>query len=364
MIVFRHLCAMVWRLTWMMTLVLLLISLANRFRQYLEKAAQGELDSGLLALLLACRLPEFLQLILPLAMFLGVLLGCGRLQADREFIALGAAGYSRARLLVYLWLACLPIMALTMVVSLWLTPVGLERSSVLLQNMEQRAGFHHWTPGHFQQLPKLRGIIHIGGQGADAGVAENWFLAEQVGDWPDPPSWNLSLADQASLLERPDGYGLELRQGQLYQGVGVSGTPQIIGFTSLFRLLPFPVPEAAPDSFQGRDARSLWRSAQPADQALLQWQLSLALMIPVVVMLAFALATLFPRGGAYTTLLPGVVLFLAYLALLGLARELLEQERLWRWAGLFWVHGLFAALGLLLLTARRGWWNWKRRSGR
>ena len=61
--------------------VLLLISMSGRFVKYLADAAAGELSADVLFLLMGYRLPNFLELILPLSMFLGILLTYGLLMS-------------------------------------------------------------------------------------------------------------------------------------------------------------------------------------------------------------------------------------------------------------------------------------------
>ena len=51
--------------------VLLVIIMSGRFIKYLAQAAQGLLDPGVLLMIMGFRLPGFLQLILPLGLFLG-----------------------------------------------------------------------------------------------------------------------------------------------------------------------------------------------------------------------------------------------------------------------------------------------------
>ena len=69
-------------------LVLLLIGLGGRFIGYLQDAALGKYAADVLFTLMVYRLPEFLQLILPFALFLAVLLTFSRWYADSEMTVL------------------------------------------------------------------------------------------------------------------------------------------------------------------------------------------------------------------------------------------------------------------------------------
>ena len=75
MIVFRYLSREVLLTLSAVSAVLLVIIMSGRFVKYLAQAASGALDPGSLFLIMGFRLPGFLQLILPLGLFLGILLG-------------------------------------------------------------------------------------------------------------------------------------------------------------------------------------------------------------------------------------------------------------------------------------------------
>ena len=73
MIVFRYLSREVLLTLSAVSAVLLVIIMSGRFIKYLAQAASGQLDPGSLFLIMGFRLPGFLQLILPLGLFLGIL---------------------------------------------------------------------------------------------------------------------------------------------------------------------------------------------------------------------------------------------------------------------------------------------------
>ena len=73
-------------------LILLLVVLSGRFIQFLEKAANGELSVQLMLTMILWRVPSSLELILPLALTLSVLLVMGRMNQESELTILRAAG--------------------------------------------------------------------------------------------------------------------------------------------------------------------------------------------------------------------------------------------------------------------------------
>src|SRR3546814_17995547 len=75
----------------------------------------------------------------------------------------------------------------------------------------------------------------------------------------------------------------------------------------------------------------------------------LPLLVFVVTVLAVPLSKVNPRQGRFLKLLPAILLYMTYLALLIAARGWLDKGRIPATLGLWWVHGLFFAIGMLML---------------
>lgn len=65
--------------------------------------------------------------------------------------------------------------------------------------------------------------------------------------------------------------------------------------------------------------------------------------------LAVPLSRVNPRQGRFLKLLPAILIYMTYLALLIAARGALDKGKIPPQLGLWWVHGVFLVLGLLLL---------------
>ena len=101
MIIFRYLAREVLVTMSAVSAALLVIIMSGRFIKYLAEAASGALDPGVLFMVMGYRMPGFLQLILPLGLFLGILLAYGRLYLESEMSVLFASGISTQRILLY-----------------------------------------------------------------------------------------------------------------------------------------------------------------------------------------------------------------------------------------------------------------------
>ncbi|MDC6695409.1 LptF/LptG family permease, partial [Leclercia adecarboxylata] len=95
--------------------------------------------------------------------------------------------------------------------------------------------------------------------------------------------------------------------------------------------------------------RELMGSDNVRHQTELQWRPSLPLLVFVVTVLAVPLAKVNPRQGRFPKLLPAILLYMTYLAMLIAVRGAMDKGRIPLTLGLWWVHGLFLCIGLLML---------------
>ena len=87
-IIYRYLSSQLLSSTLAVAFVLSIIIFSGRFLGYMAEAASGKIEGWAVFLVLLYRLPEFMTLILPLSLFLGILLSYGRMYIDYEMIVL------------------------------------------------------------------------------------------------------------------------------------------------------------------------------------------------------------------------------------------------------------------------------------
>ena len=152
MIVFRYLSREVLVTLSAVSAVLLVIIMSGRFIKYLAQAAQGVLDPSVLFLIMGYRMPGFLQLILPLGLFLGILLAYGRLYLDSEMTVLSATGMSNRRLLGYSMAPAAIVAVIVAWLSLGLAPQGVAEVAKIFNQQDAMTEFDTLVPGRFQAM--------------------------------------------------------------------------------------------------------------------------------------------------------------------------------------------------------------------
>ncbi|MPQ68850.1 MULTISPECIES: LPS export ABC transporter permease LptF [Pseudomonas] len=351
MIVFRYLSREVLITLSAVSAVLLVITMSGRFVKFLAQAASGQLDPGSLFLIMGFRLPGFLQLILPLGLFLGILLAYGRLYLESEMTVLSATGMSQQRLLGMTMAPALLVALLVAWISLSLAPKGALQFQLLLNQQDAMTEFDTLVPGRFQELNDGSRVTYTEQLSDDRANLGGVFISEKrFGVNKKDRGISVLVAEKGRQEVRKDGNRyLILENGYRYDGSPGMADYRAIKYETYGVMLPKPeISEEVTD----RDAMmtsTLFGNPDLKAVAELQWRLSLPLLVFIVTLMAVPLSRVNPRQGRFLKLLPAILLYMAYLTMLISARGALEKGNLSPVLGMWWVHGLFLAIGLALL---------------
>ncbi|MGZ9737163.1 LPS export ABC transporter permease LptF [Pseudomonas azerbaijanorientalis] len=351
MIVFRYLSREVLLTLSAVSAVLLVIIMSGRFIKYLAQAASGLLDPGSLFLIMGFRMPGFLQLILPLGLFLGILLSYGRLYLESEMTVLSATGMSQQRLV---WMTMFPATLVALVVawlSLSLAPQGANQFQLLLNKQDALTEFDTLEPGRFQSLRDGTRVTYTERMSDDRVNLGGVFISQKnISSNNKDRGISVLVAEKGRQEIRPDGNRyLILDNGYRYDGSPGQADYRAIKYEEYGVLLPKP---EVSDEVTDRDAMptsTLIGSEDIRMRAELQWRISLPLLVFIVTLMAVPLSRVNPRQGRFLKLLPAILLYMAYLSILIAARGALDKGKIPAAVGLWWVHGIFLTIGLGLL---------------
>lgn len=352
MIVFRYLARQVMSTMLAVTLVLLLIFMSGRFIKYLAQAASGGLSPDILLQIMAYRLPGFLELILPLGFFLGILLAYGRMYLESEMTVLHACGYGRDRLLWHTMIMAMLVSLFVGAMSLYVSPWGMQKVERLFVQQSQLTEFEMLFPGKFQKLKTGDRVTYAKSLSDDKRKMFDVFISEE----PDGDEGiNLIRAKEGTQLIDPqngDRY-LVLHQGTRYQGVPGTNSFQVTMFDTYGVKIDVPDAEQRSVKEEAIPTQDLLGSKSPGEIALLQWRISIPMLVPVITLLGVALCKVNPRQGRFFHLLPSMMVYVVYLGLLIVVRKKLAKGEIPEYLGLWLVHLLFLGLAIVLLNKDR-----------
>ncbi|MDX1635414.1 MAG: LPS export ABC transporter permease LptF [Marinobacter sp.] len=346
-IIFRYLTRQVMISMLAVSGILLMVFMSGRFIKYLADAAAGELSGDVLFQIMAYRFPGFLELILPLGFFIGILLAYGRMYLESEMTVLYACGVSERQVLGQTLVGSLLVMLVVAAMSLYVSPWGMKQVEAIFNEQRQATEFEMLAPGRFQDLAGGGRVTYTKALSDDKRELQGVFIAEFA---PDGQGLTLISADTGSQFidEATGSRFLVLEEGTRFQGV-----PGQLDFDATrFEAYGLKVEGGSASQRREEEAIStleLMNSSDPEARALLHWRFSLPLIVPIVTLLAVRLSRVNPRQGRFFHLLPAMLLYILYLGLLIVARDALADQKVPEWLGMLWVHALFLALALWLM---------------
>jgi lipopolysaccharide export system permease protein len=343
------------------TLILLLIVVGTAVADLLAKIARGRIPADLLFTLIALRSVDALTVLMPLAVFLGVLLAYGRLWRDSEMAVLQSSGLDLGGVARPLALLIVPTMALLAAISFWLAPAAVRLSQTLLEEANRSLIIAGLEPGRFIELPGKDGEIYVGEMSSDGTefkrmFVENERLIKNASDKNDGRTRiDVITATHGYLYHDADGVGRYLA---LLDGFRVEGT---LGQDD-YRLMRFERNDIKlPDNESGDNDTAAKRSAptrvllrnsdDPVMRAEIHWRLAAPLSALVLTLLALPLAKSSPREPRYARLLVAVLAWWVFNTGLGIGRSWISQGKLAPAFGFWWVY--------LPTIAVAAWLIWK-----
>jgi len=335
---------------------LMVMMLGGRLIRYFGIAAEGNLDISLLFTIIGYNLPYLLELILPLAFFIALMLVFGRLYVDQEMAVINASGVSRgklARLMTPLILALFVGEAALSVVG---KPWGVRSSETIWQEQALTSAFDLIRPNEFitngnyhlyvgslsDNKKQLQDVILIQTKPVDqgSGIKNTDPDPTNQPSLPDLPkalidtmdSSNQSISkDTITLAKRAeqvanDGSGvnqLDLFQGRRYEvGAGSLKYNQVSFDRYRITLTESSKEVVTEDNIETQAIGTLWQAATGSEQigsvhamraakSELGYRLTLPWLMIIAPMLAVPLAQVRPRQGRWLRLFPSVLLFVS-----------------------------------------------------
>jgi len=331
------------------------VMLALFLAELLGDAAQGQLPSASVLLLLAFRLPEAVLLVGPLALMVGILMALGRLGEGSETVVMRSSGTGFGQALTPLLVLVAAWSLGLLAVSGWLAPGAVERTNALMSDAARHALVAGIRPGQFDSMDGGRLTVYVGEVDRDNGELGEVFVhyleqgeaemlvAERGRLWVDP-------ADQLPYLTLYDGY--QIRHDSR---LATAGRREIDFRQNDIRL---PVPEAATGS-EGEMAAvltELWPPATPAQFREWHWRLASPVAALLLGLLAVPLAQRPPRQGRFGVIVLALGLYLFYTNTIHAGLILLERRELASGPGLWPLHALIGVLaGVMLVRQFRRW---------
>jgi len=314
--------------------------------RYLTDATEGILAADAVFTLTMLKALIALEMLLPVALYIGLIVTLGRLYSDWEVTAMKASGISERRIMVPILMLAGTIGIVIAALSLWARPWAynelyeFQAEAKAFNNLEQlEAGKFHYDD------KRGRVVFMDARQGPDD--LTGLFVRTREGTDTQVISATTGRFDAFATAEK---HRLELNDARVFR-VGSDGRNLVGRFDEFTLWLPTAIPDPVgykPKRMTNAELRAV---DAPDASAELQWRQSTAVSALLLAMLAVPLARTQPRGGRYSKVMFAVVVYALYYNMLGVARTGVEQQAT---ANLWWAPGLLLIIVIgAFLTGRR-----------
>ncbi|MHB8405749.1 MAG: LPS export ABC transporter permease LptF [Gammaproteobacteria bacterium] len=340
-------------LTWAaVTIILMLILLSNRFALLLGDAAAGQLPRDTVFELLGLASVSYFIVVIPVALFLGVMLALGRLYRDSEMTTLLACGVSPGQVYRPLMVIALILAVILAGLSLEVAPWAVRLSTIVKTYGQHNAQVGSFESGRFKVDQNGRGVLYAAAVSRDGHALQNVFMEGPNGKRQDV----ISASSGTRQVSGDSGAGmLVLHDGYRYDGTPGQADFRIVQFAEHGIRISPAEPSLGPEGYAAMPTHLLLNNPDLAAASEFQWRLSVPLSALLLTLLAVPLARTSPRQGRYGKLFAAILAYMVYSNLVGIARVWLERNILPRSIGIWWVPVLLLLATLVLLYQQYGW---------
>lgn len=331
--------------------VLLVVMVLMSMTSLLGRAARGEQSETVLYILLGFQTLAKLDVLLPLAFYLGILLTLSRWYRDSEMTVLAACGIGLMHFMRPVTVLALAFGILVAAGAFYFTPLATRQIENVKIESTQRSEPSLIAAGVFTELPGAARIIYV------EKIKENGDLQGIFSSSLEAGKQGVLVAQSGNAFTDPktgDKF-VALHDGTFYEGAPGAPDYRIVEFSVYnFRIEPKKIGEAPVPTAGLPTIALLGRLANRDAIAELHWRLGKTIALFVLMLYAVAFAYTDVRRGRMSNLFVAIVVYFVYSNLLGIGETMLQKGRLPLAAGLWWVHGgmLLVAVHLLRQRAR------------
>ena len=320
--------------------ILLIVFAGISAADFLAGAATGILKADTVAALVLLKTIIAMEVLLPFALYVTVVVGLGRLHGDHEMTAMATCGYGQRRVQRALTLLFAVIAVLVASLSIWGRPMAYDRTYRIQARAEASFDLADLKAGQFYQSPDGDRVLLVDELDSRGKVMKGVFL------WIDRGDEDLVLT--AGEARRADGgregpHRMIFRDLQAYTLERKRGSVALSAQELVYDLAPEAI---APATYKRKAASTaqLLDSRQPRDIGELQWRLSRPLSALLLGFLASRIGRARPRRDRYGRLTMAAIIYIAYYQVSIVARTWVEQGTVGRFPGLWWVDALLGAM--------------------
>jgi lipopolysaccharide export system permease protein len=330
-------------------LVLLVVMVLMSMTLLLGRAVRGDQSEAVVFILLGFQTLAKLDVLLPLAFYLGMLLTLSRWYRDSEMTVLAACGVGLMHFMRPVMVLGLVFGILALAGAFYFTPFATRQIENVKSESSHRSEPAAISPGVFTEAQGTGRIVYAE-KVENNGNLQGIFVS------------SLEEGRQGVLVAKSGHPYTDSKTGDkfiaLHDGTLYEGKPGEAGYRILeysvynLRIEPKKLGEAPVPTAGLPTLLLLTQLADRNISAEFHWRLGKTIALFVLALYAVVLAYTDVRRGRLSNLFVAIVVYFVYSNLLGIGETMLQNGRVPAAAGLWWVHGGMALVALYFLRQR------------
>ena len=333
-------------------IILISIFFVIRLVGFLDQAAEGIIAVDQVLVLLSLKLINYLDLIVPLVVYISTLLVMGRWVRDNELTIINACGIGMTTFIRPAIALFAIVGSVVGVLSLYLSPLAAETVLVLEFNHKNRSDITGVIPGVFTETNRGNGIYFVESHDPETGTFKNIFIYTEGQNQDDVV---IAASGYKTTDEQTNADFLALTDGSRYSGTAGDDQYTLLDFDSYaLRLKPQPTASNIGLPVKARSTVTLFEQSghQRAAAAELHWRISKIVMLPVLMIFALCFSHQAYRKKRFPGMIPALLVYFAYFNSVGVAIALIRRGALHPHLSLWIIHLLFLTVVVYFFTRR------------
>jgi lipopolysaccharide export system permease protein len=338
------------------TAILLIIFMSFNAAVYTAEAAAGLLPASTVANLTLLRTLIAIEVLLPAALYLAVVMSMGRMYSDNEMVALHATGFSERRVMRSVFWLSLSLAIVVASLSLVVRPWAYQQSYYIKAQAEAEFNLDKLEAGQFYTAEESGTVIFV------ERINRVQNRLEQVYFYRLDDEGVRVINSRQAWQPVTDPFAppvFEFIDGTAYQ-IDLSGKRDLtLKFKELTLLLDSDEQKLNRYRSKASSTSELAGSKKPADLAEFQWRLTTPVTTLLLGVLAVPLSRTPPRSGRYAKTVAAVLVFAVFYIFSVMAKNWVEQGTVGAIPGVWWPDILLGLL-ILVLMLRPAMWSGSR----
>jgi len=329
--------------------ILFSIFLVTRVVDFLRQAAEGDIPINSVFLLVLLKMVTYLDILVPLVLYISMLLVMGRWIRDNELTVISACGIGMRQFVRPVMILFLVVGSMVALFSMYLSPLSAEISHGKEYEYRNRTDVTGILPGVFTETKDGTGVYFVERYDSESDTFRDIFVynGNEQEEGVVVANVGFKTVDEASN----DDF-LILKDGTQYRGAAGATEYGVLDFqTYALRLkqrafADFSLPVKA------MSTRQLLQEDHRTALGELHWRLSKVAMLPVLMLFALAFSSIRYRKARFPGMMAALLVYFIYSNMLGFAVALIRKGTLNPNIGLWIVHAIFLGLALYFFYRR------------